>query len=152
MKTLPIFLFPIFWEFRTQLHFQLFTFRVALVVWQQIWKVVKRHVALGDAPELLHNLVHLRRCHRLSFCCDRKSRAANLRTAAASNNRDHASLSLLLLLARATHIHFCSSRASRSWWITQSTQHHRRGCNTFTFYAKQNKCMPETIGHGKRAK
>ena len=23
----------------------------------------------------------------------------------------------------------CSSRTSRSWWITQSTQHHRRGCN-----------------------
>ena len=24
----------------------------------------------------------------------------------------------------------CSSRTSRSWWITQSTQHHRRGCNS----------------------
>jgi len=54
---------------------------------------------------------------------------AKLRTAAASNNRDHASQFLLLLLARATHIYFCSSRTSRSWWITQPTQHHRRGCN-----------------------
>ena len=35
----------------------------------------------------------------------------------------------LLLLVRATYIYFCSSRTSRSWWITQSTQHHRRGCN-----------------------
>jgi len=39
-------------------------------------------------------------------------------TAAASNNRDHASQSLLLLLARATHTYFCSSLTSRSWWIT----------------------------------
>jgi len=35
----------------------------------------------------------------------------------------------LLLLVRTTHIYFCSSRTSRSWWITQSTQRHRRGCN-----------------------
>ena len=54
---------------------------------------------------------------------------AKFRTAAASNNRDHASQSLLLLLARATHIYFCSTRTSRSWWITQSTQRHRRGSN-----------------------
>ena len=55
---------------------------------------------------------------------------AKLRTVAASNNRDHASQSLLLLLARATHIYFFSLRTSRSLWITQSKQHHRRGCNT----------------------
>jgi len=48
---------------------------------------------------------------------------AKLRTVAASNNRDHASQSLLLFFARATHIYFCSSRISRSWWIIQSTQH-----------------------------
>jgi len=24
----------------------------------------------------------------------------------------------------------CSSRTSRSWWITHFTQHHRRGCNS----------------------
>jgi len=39
------------------------------------------------------------------------------------------SQSLSLLLARTTNIYFCSSRTSRSWWITHSTQHHRRGCN-----------------------
>jgi len=27
-------------------------------------------------------------------------------------------------------MYFCSSRTSRSWWIIQSTQHHRRGCNS----------------------
>jgi len=54
---------------------------------------------------------------------------AKLRTVAASNNRDHArNLSYYCLLA--LHIQwFHSSRTSRSWWITQSTQHHRRGCN-----------------------
>ena len=54
---------------------------------------------------------------------------AKLRTVAASNNRDHArNLSYCCLLA--LHIWWCySSRTSRSWWIIQSTQHHRRGCN-----------------------
>jgi len=47
--------------------------------------------------------------------------------------RDHASQSLLLLLARATHIYSCSSRTSHWWWITQSTQHHRRGCNSISW-------------------
>jgi len=35
---------------------------------------------------------------------------AKLRTAAASNNRDHASQSLLLVLARAMHTYFCSNK------------------------------------------
>jgi len=78
---------------------------------------------------------------------------AKLRTAAASNNRVHMSWSLfahaivtfnrwhykyhqrlhvtitLLFLVPATYIYFCSSRIFRSWWMMQSTQHHRRGCN-----------------------
>ena len=47
-----------------------------------------------------------------------------------SNNRDHArNLSYYCLLA--LHKLWCySSRTSRSWWITQSTQHHWRGCNS----------------------
>jgi len=54
---------------------------------------------------------------------------AKLRTVAASNNRDHArNLSYYCLLALQTW--WCySSRTSRSWWIIQWTQHHRRGCN-----------------------
>jgi len=40
--------------------------------------------------------------------------------------RDHSTI------ACSRHIYewCCSSRTSRSWWITHSTQHHRRGCNT----------------------
>ena len=45
-------------------------------------------------------------------------------------HQDHSIGITPLLLVRATYIYFCSSRTSRSWWITQSTQHHRRGCNT----------------------
>ena len=78
---------------------------------------------------------------------------AKLPTVAASNNRVHAPQSIsvyvrhqvqsftrwyrqsfhaaitLLLLVRATCIYCCSSRTSRSWWITHSMQRHRRGCN-----------------------
>jgi len=49
---------------------------------------------------------------------------------AASNNRDHPTRSLYYCLF-APHTYIFSSRTSRSWWITQSTQHHRRGCNTW---------------------
>ena len=35
------------------------------------------------------------------------------------------------IIACSRHIYdsCCSSHTSRSWWITQSTQHHCRGCN-----------------------
>jgi len=63
------------------------------------------------------------------------SMCAKLRTAAASNNRDHAcNLSYHCLLA-LNILWSYSSRTSRSWWITQSTQHHRRGCNTINFFS-----------------
>jgi len=52
---------------------------------------------------------------------------AKLQTVAASNNRDHLTISLYYCLF-APHIH--TSRTSRSWWITHSTQRHRRGCNS----------------------
>jgi len=42
-------------------------------------------------------------------------------------------LSYYCLLAPRTY--FCSSRTSRSWWITHLTQHHRRGCNTAPFFS-----------------
>jgi len=31
--------------------------------------------------------------------------------------------------SRHVYVWCCSSRTSRSWWITHLTQHHRRGCN-----------------------
>jgi len=43
----------------------------------------------------------------------------------------------LLLLVRTTHIYFCSSRTSRSWWITQSTQRHQRGCNNIPSFLQR---------------
>ena len=52
--------------------------------------------------------------------------------------QDHSIEITLLLLVRATYIHFCSSRTSHSWWITQSTQHHRRGCNNIPSFFTTN--------------
>ena len=71
-----------------------------------------------------------------------------LRNAAASNNRDHASQSLLLLLARASHIYFCSSCTSHSWWITQSTQHHRRGCNNIPSFLQRTTPITRSLCEG----
>jgi len=48
-------------------------------------------------------------------------------------HQDHSIWITPLLLVRATYIYFCSSRTSHSWWITQSTQHHRRGCNNINY-------------------
>ena len=62
---------------------------------------------------------------------------AMLRTVAASNNRDHPMRSLYYcLFAPHTYIFF-SLRTSRLWWITQSTQHHRRGCNNIPSFFQQ---------------
>ena len=36
----------------------------------------------------------------------------------------------IIACSRHIYVWCCSSYASRSWWITQSTQHHRRGCNS----------------------
>jgi len=36
----------------------------------------------------------------------------------------------IIACSRHIYVWCCSSRTSRSWWITQSTQHHRRGCNS----------------------
>jgi len=45
-------------------------------------------------------------------------------------NRSHTTRSLYYWLFAPHTYFFCSSRTSRSWWIPQSTQHHRRGCNS----------------------
>ena len=83
-------------------------------------------------------------------CCDRKSRAACAQSlnAAASNNRDHASQSLLLLLARASHIYFCPSHTSHSRWIIQSTQHHRWGCNNIPYFLQRTTPITRSLCEG----
>jgi len=51
------------------------------------------------------------------------------------NQRLHAIITLLLV--RTTCIYCCSSCTSHLWWITQSTQRQRRGCNsTYSQYWK----------------
>ena len=72
---------------------------------------------------------HRRGCN----CCDRKSRAAYAQSFALRQQatieftcHDHSTIAYL----RHIYVWCCSSRTSHSWWITQSTQHHRRSCNT----------------------
>ena len=74
-------------------------------------------------------------------CCDRKSRAACAQSFALWQQatmeftcHDHS----IIACSRHMYVSCCSSRTSRSWWITQSTQHHRRGCNNTT-------CLRETF-------
>jgi len=73
---------------------------------------------------------------------------AKLRTMAASNHRDHArNLSYYCLLA--LHIWWCySSLTSRSWWITQSTQHHRRGCNNIPSFLQRTTLIARSLCEG----
>jgi len=89
----------------------------------------------GWTPHDLHILV------TAPFCCDRKSRAAYAQSFALWQQatieftcHDHS------IVACLCHIYVwcCSSRTSCSWWITQSTQHHQRGCNNarYEFWIK----------------
>ena len=71
----------------------------------------------------LENLLEMLRSESPSGMCTK------LHTVAASNNRHHIPWSLSYCLF-APHIYgCCSSRTSRSCWITHSTQRQRRGCN-----------------------
>ena len=88
---------------------------------------IARSLGEGWTPHDLHILV------TAPFCCDRKSRAAYAQSFALwkqatieFTRHDHS------IIACSHHIYewCCSSRTSRSWWITHSTQHHQRGCNT----------------------
>jgi len=101
----------------------------------------------GSSPYVLVHIVGPLAATLLLWLENLSGICANLRTVAASNNRDHArNLSYCCLLA--LQIWWCySSRTSRSWWITQSTQHHQRGCNT-TSWAQNLQfavCMAQDI-------
>ena len=100
--------------------------------------LIARSLCEGWTPHDLHILV------TAPFCCDRKSRAAYAQSFALwqqatieFTRHDHS------VIACSRHIYewCCSSRTSRSWWVTQSTQHHRRGCNT-TLKAKIYSAFP----------
>ena len=64
------------------------------------------------------------------------------------HNRDHArNLSYYCLLV--LQIWWCySSRTSRSWWITQSTQHHRRGCNNIPSFLQRTTPIARSLCEG----
>ena len=75
---------------------------------------------------------------------------AKLRTVAASNNRVHMPWSLCYCLF-APHISYvwcCSSRTSRSWWITQSTQHYRKGCNNIPSFLQRTAPIARSLCEG----
>ena len=67
------------------------------------------------------------------FCCDRKSRAACAQSFAPWQQATiEIMLAISLTIACSLHVLWCySSCTSRSWCITQSTQPHQRGCNTW---------------------
>jgi len=78
---------------------------------------------------------------RYWLCCDRKSRAAWAQSFALWQQatieftcHDHS----IIACSRHIYLWCCSSRTSRSWWITHLTQHHRRGCNN---------CLPSPPYH-----
>ena len=88
---------------------------------------IARFLCEGWTPHDLHIL------DTAPFCCDRKSRAAYAQSFApwqpaiiGFTCHDHS----IIACSRHIYVWCCSSRTSRSWWITKSTQHHRRGCNT----------------------
>ena len=86
-------------------------------------------------------------------------KCAKFHIVAATNNRDLTPRSLFVYAIRSVqslvspeintprslhyclftpHIHgCCSSRTSRTWWITHSTQRHRRGCNNIPFFLQR---------------
>ena len=93
-----------------------------------------------SVPRHSHHLILLRSEIPSNIC-------AKLRTVAASNNRDHAcNLSYYCLLA--LHIWCYSSRTCRSWWITQSTQHHRRGCNNIPSFLQRTTPIARSLCDG----
>ena len=100
-------------------HFDNFTF----IVLSNIVPILELGVSFGKV--------------QLWNCCDRKSRAACAQSFAPWQQ---ATIEIMLAISYycllAIHIWWCySSRTSRSWWITQSTQHHRGGCNKGIFRA-----------------
>jgi len=72
---------------------------------------------------------------------------AKLCTVAASNNRDHPMRSLYYCLF-APHVYFCSSRTSRSWWITQSTQHGVVRCNNIPSFLQRTTPIARSLCEG----
>ena len=61
-----------------------------------------------------------------------------------SLHRDHS----IIACSRHMYVWCCSSRTSRSWWITQSTQHHRRGCNNIHSFLQRTAPIARSLCEG----
>ena len=85
------------------------------------------------------------------YCCDWKSRAAYAQSFALWQQatieftcHDHS----IIACSRHIYVWCCSSRTSRSWWITQSTQHHRRGCNNIPSFLQRTAPIARSLYEG----
>ena len=89
---------------------------------------------------------------RKRWCyCDRKSRAAYAQSFALWQQatieftcHDHS----VIVCSRHIYVWCCSSRTSRSWWITQSTQHHWRGCNNIPSFLQRTAPIARSLCEG----
>jgi len=118
---------------------------VATQLWVAINYLRTPDIENRERKKIYHTLLPLLPSEIPSGIC------AKLRTVAARNNRVHMPWSVsayashqvqaeitrhdhsFIACSRNIYVWCCSSHTSRSWWITQSTQHHRRGCNTTWF-------------------
>ena len=93
-------------------------------------------------------------CHTSSIlwnCCDRKSRAARMQSFALWQQatieftcHDHS----IIACSRHINVWCCFSRTSRSWRITQSAQHHRRGCNNIPSFLQRTAAIASALFKG----
>jgi len=88
-------------------------------------------------------------------CCDRKARAACAQSSHCGSKQQTIEImrhnqyhSIYLLLVRATYMWCCTSRTSRSWWITHSTQRPRRGCNNIPSFSQQTASITHSFCEG----
>jgi len=62
-----------------------------------------------------------------------------------NHSRDH---SIIACSCHVQYIYCCSSRTSRSWWITHSTQRHQRDCSTMKWRPTCYKIAPDKLENG----
>ena len=53
-----------------------------------------------------------------------------------------------IFLGHPVYVWCCSSRTSRSWWITHLTQHHRRGCNNIPSFLQRTPPIARSLCEG----
>ena len=94
---------------------------------------------------------HLQYFGNALWCCDGKSRVAYAQSFALWQQgtieftcHDHS----IIACSRHVYLWCCSSRTSRSWWITQSTQHHRRGCNNIPSFLQRTAPIARSLCEG----